>query len=111
MEYMDGASLAATVLVITSVCGVLAAVWKGVEAYRCLAGTERRRAERSQVRKSLDGLDARLTVCEERLQRENGDMMQLLTVLNAMLMHFISGNDHEKLRGVKEELDRYMASR
>jgi len=28
-------------------------------------------------------------------------------VLDAMLMHFISGNDTEKLRAVKQELDHY----
>ena len=63
------------------------------------------------LRQTLRDLDGRLSGCEERLRRGDSDMVQLLTALNAMLMHFISGNDHEKLRGVKEGLDRYLAGR
>lgn len=118
MEHINGASLTAAALLLTAVCGALAAVWKGVEAYRNLTGSERRRAERAGLRQAMESLEGRVSACEERLRRGDarfegvhGDMTQMLTVLNAMLMHFISGNDHDKLRGVKEQLDRYLTGR
>ena len=89
-------------------------VWKGVEAYRGLTGAEARKKDKAR----LEVMEHRIAACEERLRRgdarfddAHSDMTQMLTVLNAMLMHFISGNDHDKLRGVKEQLDRYLAGR
>ena len=114
MEQISGRQLMEALLVITGVCGVLATIWKGLEAFRQLTGAEKK----ENARRTLDALSGRLTACEERLERgdrrcesNRDDMTQMLTVLNAMLMHFISGNDHEKLRGVKEGLDRYLAGR
>ena len=114
MEHLNGASLTAAALALTALCGALAAVWKGVEAYRELTGAEARKKDKAR----LEVMEHRIAACEERLRRgdarfddAHSDMTQMLTVLNAMLMHFISGNDHDKLRGVKEQLDRYLAGR
>ncbi len=108
MENIDVAELLAAMV---AVLGTVAAIWKGVDAWRRLTSAEKREAEQTRLRQTLRDLDGRLSGCEERLRRGDSDMVQLLTALNAMLMHFISGNDHEKLRGVKEGLDRYLAGR
>lgn len=118
MEHLDGASLLTALLVLTGICGVLAALWKGAEALRHLTGAEKREAERADIQAAIRRLDARVCSCEERLLQAEArfdstrsDLTQMLTVLNALLMHFISGNDHDKLRTVKEGLDNYMAGR
>ena len=108
MENIDVAELLAAMV---AVLGTVAAIWKGVDAWRRLTGAEKREAEQTRLRQTLRDLDGRLSGCEERLRRGDSDMVQLLTALNAMLMHFISGNDHEKLKGVKESLDIYLSVR
>lgn len=104
--------------VIAAVCGFIAAIWKGVEAIHKLARTDERAEKEHAQNAAIADLNARMTRCEERLAKgdvqfgeSRTDMTQMLNVLNAMLMHFISGNDHDKLRDVKKELDTYLAGR
>ena len=39
------------------------------------------------------------------------DLAQVMDVLDGLLMHFISGNDKEKLKSVKADLDHYKSRR
>ena len=118
MENIGMAELRGALVTAAALCALLAALWKGIEALRQLTGTDRRAEEKKEIAGRLDRLDARLTACEEGLRRDEkrqedarSDMTQALNVLNALLMHFISGNDHEKLRSVKEGLDSYLSGR
>jgi len=104
--------------VISIVMAFFVGVWKFVEAMQKLTKADQRKAAEAAQNAAIADLNKRMTQCEERLARgdarfdENrADMTQILNVMNAMLMHFISGNDHEKLRDVKKELDTYMAVR
>lgn len=59
----------------------------------------------------LDGHEARLNEQERVYFRAAKDMEQVMDVLDGLLMHFISGNDTERLREVKSNLDRYKNGR
>ena len=114
MEYLSEGGLLSALLTAAGIAGLLAALWKGLEAFRGLTGEKERREGRERLRE----LQLRVAACEERLQKGDlrfestrSDLTQTLTVLNALLMHFISGNDHEKLRDVKKELDDYLTGR
>jgi hypothetical protein len=104
--------------VIIAACGVIAAIWKGVEAFKRLFRVDERARQESAQDAAIADLNARMTRCEERLTKgdeqfgaSRADMTQMLNIMNALLMHFISGNDHEKLREVKASLDSYLTQR
>lgn len=59
----------------------------------------------------LDSHELRLNDQEKGLQRLSKDTAQIMDVLDAMLMHFITGNGQDHLRAVKDNLDRYKNSR
>lgn len=59
----------------------------------------------------LDSHELRLNENERNLVRISKDTGQILDVLDGLLMHFISGNDHDKLRDVKANLDHYKNGR
>lgn len=59
----------------------------------------------------LDSHEKRLNEQEQSLRKISKDTEQIMNVLDGLLMHFISGNDTEKLKAVKTELDRYKNSR
>ena len=118
MEYLTSSNLLTALLTAAGISAALAAFWKGAEALRGLTGAHERKEERERLTVSLAELRSRVTACEERLQAGDrrfestrSDLTQTLTVLNALLMHFISGNDHEKLRDVKKDLDDYLTGR
>lgn len=118
VENITSNDLAIAVAVIVAVCSLIAAVWKGVESFRKLSGIDKRKSQETAMREQFAQLSARVTKCEERLAKGDvqftetrNDLTQTLYVLNAMLMHFISGNDHDKLKGVKDDLDRYLMHR
>lgn len=118
MEELAGNKLIIALAVIVCLANVLSAIWKGVEAFKKLNRTEQKEARELAQEKAISDLGARVTRCEERLTRGDvqfvelrGDMTQVLKVMSAELMHFISGNDHKALRTIKDELDSYMAKR
>ena len=90
---------------------LLKTIWDGVVAWRKLSGSDARRGEISEIKKRLTQVEARVADIEKTYKNIRSDMTETLTVLNGMLMHFISGNDHEKLRSVKDALDTYMSQR
>ena len=109
---------AGTLLVGLSLLVVLAELFsslaKGRKSFREVTGTERREAEMHEIKRELTTLkewkrevDARLASGENTFESISADTGKVLDVLDAMLMHFISGNDTEKLRAVKQELDHY----
>gem|GEM_PF-4749586 len=118
MEKITWEGLAAALAAISALAALLAVLWQGWEAFRKLAGTEERRREKRSMQAGVAALEGRVSDCEARLQRGEtrfremrADNTQILNVLNAMMMHLITGNDHDRLRDVKRKLDSYLTKR
>ena len=93
--------------VILAFFAVLVAVVKGVEAWKKIS-----------LRDRVKGLEMRMDACEKRLRRgdkifkqQSDDLGQVLVTMQGLLLHFITGNDHERLKETNEELTAYMAER
>jgi len=95
------------VALIVAVSGVLVALVKGWEAYKKIS-------VRDRVKK-LEGrmatVEARLKLGDKRFELQNDDMGAMLATQQALLMHFITGNDHEKLKSELTNLNTYMNTR
>lgn len=113
---------AGTILVALAVVVVLAevisALAKGKKSLGELSGRDQRQAEMTAVKAEIRDLKTRVTDCENRLEQGDrkfddtrADLKQVLDTLNAMLLHFISGNDKENLKKVKESMDNYLSGR
>lgn len=59
----------------------------------------------------LDSHERRLNQNDADLDRIGENTEMLLDAMDGLLMHFISGNDTEKLKNVKAELDHYKNSK
>lgn len=68
-------------------------------------------AKLAKDKERLDSHEMRLNEQEKGLQRISRDNAQIMDVLDAMLMHFITGNGQDHLKAVKNDLDRYKNSR
>ena len=87
--------------------GIIKAIVSGVEAWKKIS-----------VRDRVKNLETRMAVVESRLEAGNRrfshqseDMGQILQTLSALQIHFITGNDHDKLRESNEKLVAYMNQR
>lgn len=59
----------------------------------------------------LDSHERRLNSNEADLDRIGENTEKILDAMDGLLMHFISGNDTEKLKEVKKDLDHYKNSK
>ena len=59
----------------------------------------------------LDSHERRLNQNDADLERIGQNTEKMLDVMDGLLMHFISGNDTEKLKMVKADLDHYKNSK
>ena len=84
-----------------------AAVRNGVEAVKGLSVRSRVRVLEGEMK----DVKARLEKGNRKFKAQSDDIGQLLVVNQSMLLHFITGNDHEKLRETNESLTVYMAAR
>ena len=95
------------IALIVAASGVLVAIVKGWEAYRKIS-------VRDKV-KNLEGrmakVEARLRLGDKRFELQADDMGHLLNTQMALMLHFVSGNDHDKLREQISALSDYMAQR
>lgn len=100
-------SILYVIAIIVAAAGVLVALVKGWEAYKKISVRDRV--------KSLEGrmgrVEARLQLGDKRFELNNDDMGAILATQQALLLHFITGNDHEKLRAELESLSNYMTQR
>lgn len=127
------------VLVALALCAVIVLVYKVVEIFRKEQERKKRQndlqgndltdviAEKvmEKLTPKLEKIEGKLNTDKERLdshelrlneqertyQRVAKDTEQIMDVLDGMLMHFISGNDKEKLKEVKTNLDHYKNGR
>ena len=100
-------TLLVTGAVVLAFFAVLVAVVKGIEAWKKIS-----------VRDRVRNLEARMDAAEKRLKRgdrifrqQSDDLGQVLITMQGLLLHFISGNDHDRLRETNDELSAYMAER
>jgi hypothetical protein len=92
---------------VVAISGVLVAVVKGWEAYKKISIRDRV--------KDLEGrmtqVEARLQLGDKRFELQNDDMGAMLATQQALLLHFITGNDHAKLQDELTKLNTYMTQR
>ena len=95
------------IAVIVAACGVLAALVKGWEAYKKISVRDRVK----KLETEMKSVKSRLRVGDQRFALQSDDMGQMLEVMQSLLIHFISGNDHNLLKNNLEGLNKYMSQR
>ena len=95
------------VAMIVAAAGVLVAIVKGWEAYKKISVRDRVKKLEAEMSK----VKARLRLGDQRFALQSDDMGQILTTMQSLLIHFISGNDHNLLRENLEGLNTYMNQR
>lgn len=95
------------VAVIVAVAGVLVALVKGWEAWKKISLRDRVKDLEGRMKK----VEARLRLGDKRFELQNDDMGAMLATQKALLLHFITGNDHKKLQDELTSLDTYMNQR
>ena len=95
------------VALIVAVAGVLVALVKGWEAWKKISVRDRVKDLEGRMTK----VEARLKLGDKRFDLQNDDMGHLLNVQMALMMHFVTGNDHDKLREQITALGDYMTQR
>ena len=107
-------SILYVVALIVAVAGVLVALVKGWEAYKKISVRDKVQAVDNRCA-ALEGrmkrVEARLSLGDKRFDLQNDDMGHLLNTQMALMLHFVSGNDHDKLKGQISALSEYMTQR
>lgn len=102
------------IAVAVAVSGVLVALVKGWEAYKKISVRDKVSSLAGRVA-SVEGrltkVEARLHLGDKRFDLQNDDMGHLLNTQMALMIHFVSGNDHDKLREQITALSDYMTQR
>ena len=100
-------SVVYAVALIVAVAGVLVALVKGWEAWKKISVRDRVKKLEGRMAK----VEARLSLGDKRFELQNDDMGAMLATQKALLLHFITGNDHQKLKDELSALDTYMNTR
>jgi uncharacterized membrane protein affecting hemolysin expression len=95
------------IAVLVALSGVLAALVKGWESYKKISVRDKVRS----LERRMDKVEARLSLGDKRFDLQSEDLGHLLNTQQAMMLHFISGNDHDKLREQITALGEYMSQR
>ena len=95
------------VALIVAVAGVLVALVKGWEAWKKISVRDKVKS----LERRMTAVAARLQLGDKRFELQNDDMGAMLATQQALLLHFITGNDHEKLRNELKNLSDYMNQR
>ena len=102
------------VAVIVAISGVLVALVKGWEAWKKISVRDKVKAIEERCA-ALEGrmkkVEARLSLGDKRFDLQNDDMGHLLNTQMALMLHFVSGNDHDKLKEQISALSEYMTQR
>ena len=115
---LNGEIILLLVAAIVVIAEVISALAKGKKSLGELSGRDQRRAEMAAIEEEIRDIKARVNDCESRLEQGDQkfddtreDLKHVLDTLNALLLHFISGNDKENLKKVKESMDSYLSGR
>jgi len=95
------------IAVLVAVSGILVALYKGWETIKKISVRDRVKALEGRMKK----VEARLSLGDKRFDLQNDDMGHLLNTQMALMVHFVSGNDHDRLRDQISALSEYMAER
>ena len=102
------------IALIVAVSGVLVAIVKGWEAFKKISVRDKVSALDGRIA-AIEGrmtkVEARLSLGDKRFELQNDDMGAMLATQKALLLHFITGNDHKKLQDELSMLDTYMNQR
>lgn len=100
-------SILYVVALFVAIAGVLVALVKGWEAYKKISVRDRVKDLEGRMSK----VEARLKLGDKRFDLQNDDMGHLLNTQMALMLHFVSGNDHDKLNAQIKALSEYMTER
>lgn len=100
-------SILYVVALLVAVSGVLVALVKGWESYKKIS----LRDKVKQIEGRLTKVEARLQLGDKRFDLQNDDMGHLLNTQMALMLHFVSGNDHDKLNAQIKALSEYITER
>ena len=92
---------------VVAVSGVLVAIVKGWEAWKKISLRDRVKNLETEMGK----VKSRLRLGDQRFALQSDDMGQILTTMQSLLIHFISGNDHNVLKDNLDGLNKYMNQR
>ena len=92
---------------VVAVSGVLVAIVKGWEAWKKISLRDRVKNLETEMGK----VKSRLRLGDQRFALQSDDMGQILTTMQSLLIHFISGNDHNVLKANLDGLNKYMNQR
>ena len=95
------------IALIVAASGVLVAIVKGWEAWKKISVRDRVKDLEGRMAK----VEARLQLGDKRFELQSDDMGHILNTQMALLVHFVSGNDHDRLRDQISALSEYMAQR
>ena len=93
--------------VAVAVCVAISSIYKGWEALKKISVRDRVKALEGR----LDKVEARLQLGDKRFELQSDDMGAMLATQQALLVHFITGNDHAKLKDELQNLNNYMNKR
>ena len=102
-----GDAVICAVALIVAGAGVLVALVKGWEAWKKISVRDKVKS----LERRMTKVEARLSLGDKRFELQNDDMGAMLATQQALLLHFISGNDHDKLRTELTNLSNYMNQR
>ena len=100
-------SILYVIALIVAVCGILAALVKGWESWKKISVRDRVTKLEGRMAK----VESRLSLGDKRFELQSDDMGHLLNTQMALMVHFVSGNDHDKLREQITALSKYMTER
>ena len=89
------------------VAGVLTALLKGWQSWKQISVRDRVK----KLEGRMDRVEARLTLGDKRFDLQSDDLGHMLNTQQALMLHFLSGNDHDKLREQISALGEYMSQR
>ena len=100
-------SVVYVIAIAVAVSGILVALVKGYEAWKKISVRDRVKDLEGRMKK----VEARLLLGDKRFDLQNDDMGHLLNTQMALMIHFVSGNDHDKLKEQINALGTYMSER
>ena len=100
-------SILYVVALAVAVSGILVALIKGWEAWKKIS----LRDKVKDLERRMENVEARLQLGDKRFDLQSDDLGHLLNTQQAMMLHFLSGNDHDKLREQITALGEYMSQR
>ena len=100
-------SILYAVALVVAVAGILVALVKGWEAYKKISVRDRVKDLEGRMAK----VEARLSLGDKRFDLQSDDMGHMLNTQMTLMIHFVSGNDHDRLRDQITDLSEYMAQR